>query len=205
MVPVRRHGLFVTYTSIDSVKHVLGIPPDDILDDHILEISLAAAGEAINRYCFRRFIVPTTTSTVIVEATDTHLIRVPDIASEQGLAIEVETSPGVFSALPGATLLLTPTDAPIEGRPYTSIVVRGATLATGQLVRVTARFGWTAVPAAVRQAALLLTTRLMKRKDSPLGIQAAPDMGQMRVSRVDPDVAQMLDPLRRMDATGLAL
>ena len=195
----------MTYTSIDSVKHVLGIPPDDLLDDHILEIALAAAGEAINRHCFRRFVVPTATSTVVVEASEGNYIRVPDIASEQGLGIEVEVTPGVFSPLAGASLLLTPTDAPLEGRPYTAIVVRGATLAPGQLVRVTARFGWSAVPAAVRQAALLLTTRLMKRKDSPLGIQGAPEMGQMRVTRVDPDVAQLLDPLRRMDATGLAL
>jgi hypothetical protein len=66
-------------------------------------------------------------------------------------------------------------------------------------VKITAKWGWPTVPASVRQAAILLTSRLFKRFDSPLGVAGFGDLGAIRVSRVDPDVAASLEPfvLRR--------
>jgi hypothetical protein len=66
-------------------------------------------------------------------------------------------------------------------------------------VRVTARWGWSAVPTAVKQATILLASRGFKRYDSALGVAGFGDLGAIRVSRTDPDVTALLEPyvLRR--------
>jgi len=66
----------------------------------------------------------------------------------------------------------------------------------GQLagVKVTARWGWPALPSAIKQATMLLAGRMFKRFDSPLGVAGFGDLGAIRVSRVDPDVASLVDP-----------
>jgi hypothetical protein len=59
-------------------------------------------------------------------------------------------------------------------------------------LQVTARWGWSAVPEAVREAATLLAMRLYKRKDTPLGFEGFQDFGAVRITRTDPDIAASL-------------
>lgn len=47
-------------------------------------------------------------------------------------------------------------------------------------------------PAHVTLGALMLCTRLWRRKDSPSGVEAFTDQGAVYVQRNDPDVAQLL-------------
>lgn len=47
-------------------------------------------------------------------------------------------------------------------------------------------------PPYVATGALMLATRLWRRKDSPSGVEAFTDAGPVYVSRTDPDVAQLL-------------
>ena len=66
-------------------------------------------------------------------------------------------------------------------------------------VEITGVFGFgTAVPTQVTHATILLALRQYKRYDSPTGVLGFGDMGAVRVgSRLDPDVAMILAPLRR--------
>ena len=67
------------------------------------------------------------------------------------------------------------------------------------LVKVTAVFGWPSVPSTVTQATIIQASRIFKRYDSPLGVAGFGDIGAIRVSRfLDPDVAQLVEPYRRM-------
>jgi len=59
-------------------------------------------------------------------------------------------------------------------------------------VRVTARWGWPAVPAQVAEATLRTAARAYRRKDSPDGVAGSSDWGLIRVPNLDPDVRQML-------------
>jgi hypothetical protein len=71
------------------------------------------------------------------------------------------------------------------------------------MVRVTAKWGWPAVPYPINQACILQAARIYKRYDSPLGVAGFGDLGAIRVSRfLDPDVAQMVEPYRKMMAFG---
>ena len=60
-------------------------------------------------------------------------------------------------------------------------------------------FGYSAaVPDAVKQACIILSMRQFKRYDSPLGVAGFGDIGVMRVGRVDPDVAALLEPFMKV-------
>lgn len=61
-------------------------------------------------------------------------------------------------------------------------------------VRVTARWGWPAVPDPIVQAAQLQACRLYRRKDSPEGVAGSAEWGVTRVPRLDPDVAALVGP-----------
>jgi hypothetical protein len=67
------------------------------------------------------------------------------------------------------------------------------------LVQVTAKWGWAAVPEPITQACIIQSSRIFKRYDSPLGVAGFGDLGAIRVSRfLDPDMAQLVEPYRRM-------
>lgn len=64
-------------------------------------------------------------------------------------------------------------------------------------VKVTGKFGWSAVPAAVSYASLLWSARLYMRFSAVLGVSSATPFGQ-QVSKVplDPDIADMINNYR---------
>ena len=87
-------------------------------------------------------------------------------------------------------------------QPYNHIRAVGdytyLTLDGEATVKVTAVWGWNAVPIQVTQATVIQASRIFKRLDSPLGIISG-ELGSMRVgSRLDPDVAQLVDSLRKI-------
>jgi hypothetical protein len=65
-------------------------------------------------------------------------------------------------------------------------------------VEVTGTFGWSAVPDAVEQACILQSARYFKRADSPMGVAGFDSMGVVRLSRIDPDIATLLEPYCRI-------
>jgi hypothetical protein len=100
---------------------------------------------------------------------------------------------------------LEPLNGRVDGLPtsYTHIRAVGDYLFSqwdGEAtVEVTGTWGWSAVPIAVTQACVIQSSRIYKRLDSPLGVAGISDIGIMRVSnQLDPDVAQLVDPLRRI-------
>jgi hypothetical protein len=82
-------------------------------------------------------------------------------------------------------------NAVAKGQPYTG--VRLADRPTGD-VALTARFGWTAVPAAVPAAVWLQVNRWHIRRESPYGTAGSPSEGsEVRLAaRLDPDVRALL-------------
>ena len=100
---------------------------------------------------------------------------------------------------------LEPLNGIVDGMPtpYTRIRAIGDYLfepLDGQAtVEVRAVFGYTTIPTAIKQACILQSSRIMKRNDSPLGVAGVGELGVIRVSsRLDPDVAQLIDPYRRI-------
>jgi len=99
-----------------------------------------------------------------------------------------------FSPVNATDFEARPLNALVRGRPYQTLKHHWHFWPTWPSVRVqvTAKWGWPAVPDNVVEACLILAARIFRRKDSPDGTAGAGDFGPIRISRTDPDVADML-------------
>lgn len=123
-----------------------------------------------------------------------YLVEVDDVQDVTGLTVG-----GVAYAESGVTLL--PDNAAADGRPYERLGF--VDCPTGPVV-VSARWGWSAVPAQVVGACKLQVSRWAARRDSPYGIAGSPSDGsEMRLlARLDPDVSTTLAGLSRRRRVG---
>lgn len=199
------------YATLAQVKAALRIT--DSIDDTLIELAIESASRDIDAYCARVF-YSVGSGTRFYNALDPYYCPIDDAQSISEVATSA-TSNGVY-----ATVWANPTIGnndgdyqtepinaayPVDGivMPITGLralwnylfpIAGGAAL-----VKVTGVWGWSTVPTAIKQACVIQAARIFKRNDSPLGVAGFGDMGAMRVSRVDPDVARMLEPYRRVN------
>lgn len=192
------------YASLADLKLAAGEIADSARDGLLLK-ALAAASRGVDDYCgapSRRFYRDTAVSArqfrtagrVACDPTgfDGDLLLIDDIADTTGLIVEVGDGT-TWTAV--TDYEVDPDQSPTNGWPVTGLRRPRSTWPTRK-VRVTARWGWPTVPDKVSQATLLQATRLYRRKDSPEGVTGNAEWGTMRVSRVDPDVADLLTRFR---------
>ena len=84
--------------------------------------------------------------------------------------------------------------------PVSELYLDRGVAAGCEAAAVMSPWGWAAVPDVVHEAAILASSRITSREDSPLGtVQGgtSPDAGVVHVRPLDPDVKRMLRPYRR--------
>jgi hypothetical protein len=201
------YGTVNAYATVLEIKKAMRVPDSDTVDDDLLSLSLTAASRTIDEHCNRRFFTNGTETRVYV-ASDHYIVEVDDLASVATVKTSTALN-GTYDVTWGVADYQT---EPLNESPVTRLRAvdnRSWPVDYSQRhragVEVTGVFGYgTAVPTDVRHATILLAMRLWKRFDSPTGVAGfGPDLGVVRVSRVDPDVAAMLAPYRR-DPIGLA-
>jgi len=185
----------MAYTTTALVKASLGIPLAATAEDTAIQAAIDAAAALIDNYTGRTFETVTEARTFLPRTAS--IVDVDDIATVSGLVIKTdEDQDGTFE-----TTLTVTTDYVIvkNAAPFRQItnVNRGWPLSLygRPTIEVTATWGYgTSVPDNIKQAALLMATRLFQRKASPLGFQAGAisEFGPVRISRTDPDVAALL-------------
>jgi hypothetical protein len=196
------------YCTLAEVKAALRIT--DSVDDALIELSIGAASREIDGYCNRVFY--STSATRVYNTDSALLLQTDDIVSVTTLKTSIDG--GSYDTTWDTTdFQLEPLNGVTGGidSPYTRIRAVGAYLfpvwaVTGTYtnfapVQITGVFGWSAVPVAVKQAAILLAMRQFKRYDSPLGVAGFGDLGAIRVGRVDPDVEALLMPFKKAVAS----
>lgn len=199
------------YVTLEEQKRYERIPVDDVQDDAELSIAIAAASRAIDKAAGRQFGHTEGEPQARYYTAEWNRresrweIPIDDVQDAAGLTVEVDrTGRGDYAAAVDPVVLW-PRNAAADGKPWTRLVVPpGASAfptAAADGVRVTAgKWGWDAVPAAVKQACLLQSSRFFARRLAPFGIAGSPDTGsEMRLlDRVDPDVAVSLRPVSRL-------
>lgn len=189
------------YATRDDLKAQLGVEADDTSRDALLDKALAAASRGIDRATGRRFWLDDTPTARtyrlhqrVCREEDGDVLLVDDIGSTTGMTVEsASTGGGTFTAVTGYET--TPDNALTDGYPVTGLLRPLSIWGTAfTRIRVTARFGWPAVPDDVTQACLIQATRLYKRKDSPEGIIGSAEWGVRNLSRRDPDVWALIEP-----------
>lgn len=187
------------YVTLEELKSQFGMEPDDGSRDADLDRARASASRSIDKTTGRRFwLDPTPVQRTfnprgrIVRETDGDLFLVDDIGSESGLIVETGSGSS-WSAVTGYET--SPDNALTEGKPITGLLQVLGTWGTATTrLRVTAQFGWPTVPDDIHEAALILASRLYKRKDSPEGIIGSAEWGVRNLSRRDPDVWNLIEP-----------
>jgi hypothetical protein len=200
------------YATVDELQVFVGIPTADTLDDAALGSAITAASRAIDSWCSRQFGVLSVAAARYYGWDGRYLegraaLRVDDLQTVTSLAVTVAAgTEAVFSTTltSGTDFDLWPFNAAADGEPWTHLVLRPAAATTwpcrARSVSITGLWGWTAVPAVVKEAVLIQSARWFKRKDAPFGISGSPDMGgELRLlDKLDPDVAVLLGSVRRM-------
>lgn len=189
------------YATLTEVKAAMRIPNADTADDSAIETAIETASRDIDAHCERHFY--SVSATRVFAPHDPYYCVIDDLVSLTTL--QTSTNGTGWDATWTATdYQLEPLNGVSGGiiSPATGIRAIGNYLFTelgGEAtVRVTGTFGWSAVPTPIRQATIILAQRQFKRYDSPLGVAGVGDLGVMRVSRIDYDVASLVSRYRRI-------
>jgi hypothetical protein len=198
------------YTTGSAVKAAARIT--DSVDDALINAAIESASRLIDGYCGRSFFAAGSATRLFVASND-FVCQIDDMAGTAGLVIQTDLeADGSFNTTWDVTdYQLEPLNQIADGLTgwsYTRIRATGDYLwpiSGGEaLIKVTStQWGWSAVPDPIEQACVIQSLRIYKRLDSPLGVLGFGDLGVIRVGRsLDPDVAQMIDPYRRLRGIG---
>ena len=189
------------YVALSELKSALGITGST--DDDFLNLAIDAAEQAIDDLCGRVVTAAGSTSARTYRA-QPYLAVTDDISTLTGLVVKTDTSgDGTFDTTWASTdYQVEPLNNLAKGRAVFNLRAVGDYLfpvyGDGLVsLEVTANWGWPSVPDAVKQAALMYSSRLYGRKASPMGVIGVGDFGPVRISRSDPDIAHLLMDYRR--------
>lgn len=177
-------------------------PAENEGDDH-LTLAAAAASRWVESYTHRDFNLAATASARYFDSLNDGTILVDDIGHATITVATDNANDGTHSTVWATTdFQVSPIGALTDNEPVTELYAIGSytfppvTRRRG-LVKVTAKWGWPAVPNDVKLATYIQAAKLFKRRESAEGVLGGGDFGLVRVgSRVDPDVAALLDPYR---------
>jgi hypothetical protein len=144
----------------------------------LLEQAVLAASKEVENFCGRQFNKADTASARLYRPSSCRSTTVDDFWSTDGLIIRVAYASGTFgSEWLASDYRLYPLNGVVDGvpgRPYRRIHLNNLiwSFTNGELVEVTAKWGWATVPADVHQATLLLAAKHFHQRKSPVGDKA---------------------------------
>lgn len=187
------------YSTLAQVKAALRIT--DSVDDSLLEMAVESASRAIDQYTNRIF-YNAGTAVRYYAPVDSLNVQIDDLISLTTLETMDDDEQVYDQTWVAGDYQLEPLNGFVDGLtlPYNHIRAIGdftfLTLGGEATVKVTGTWGFATTPIQVTQATVIQASRIYKRLDSPLGIISG-ELGSMRVgSRLDPDVAQLVDSFR---------
>lgn len=199
----------MAYATLAELRDYVGIPPADTADDDVLQLALDAAAAQIDSYTGRTFAIDASVVQRVYVPQDATTVNVDPIATLTGLVVQTDDNDdGSFETTwtIGTDFRVDPPNAAATGFPWSRIVATGSkrfpinSAVFEPSVAVTAKYGWpTAPPAPIKQANLIQSSRLFKRKDAPFGVAGSVEFGsEIRLlAKLDPDVEALLAPYRR--------
>lgn len=172
------------------------------LDEDLLSRAINATSRAINRHCGRRFWQDSAVQAKVYRPRDTDIAWVDDVSTTTGLIIATDTTgDGSYDTTWASTdYQLEPLNADTDSEAYAwwrIVAIDRYTFpvdARRTTLQVTAKFGWSAIPDDVNEACILRAAALFKRKEAVFGVAGFGQFGEVRITRRDPDVMELLHP-----------
>lgn len=167
-----------------------------------LERAINTTSRAIDRHCGRRFWQDTNAQAKVYRPDDPYEAWVDDISTTTGLIVKTDTTgDGSWATTwDSDEYQLEPLNADTESTAYawwriTAIDTEVFPIhSLRTTLQVTARFGWSAVPDGVTEACLIRAAAIFKRKEAVFGTVGLNGFGEVRITRRDPDVMDLLHP-----------
>ena len=190
------------YCTLNELKASLRIPVSDTIDDDLLELAVEAASRDIDQASERIFY--SLSDTRIFIPRDSSNTAIDDLVSVTTIKTSTSADGAFDVTWTSSDYQLMPLNGVAGGMtvPYDLIYAVGdySFPQSGQeaTVEVVGTWGFSSVPTAIRQAAVLLSARLFKRNDSPGGVMGFGDLGIIRVGRMDPDIEKLIQPYRKI-------
>lgn len=187
------------YATLAELKTRLDIT--DTTDDPRLTASLASASQEINGWCGRQFNDAGAASARLFRPDGCTRARVDDFSTTTGLIVETSTDGTTWATWSASDYELGPLNRAVfglDGFPYwwiTAVAGRRFPEAARATLRVTANWGWTAVPAPVKEACLMIAAETFKAGDAPFGVAGFGEFGAVRV-RMNSQAQTLLAPYR---------
>lgn len=201
------------YAQVDEVKRRLG--DDQTVDDQQYQTACESVSAWIDEWCQDFFGKVTGTRTgeaCNLYELDLFDAKIGSLVSVTSLKTD-SAGDGTFEQTwdAGTHYQLLPLN-PSNGRetkPYTKIRAVGSLFlplaytsygARRDRVQITGTFGWPAIPAAVREAALILAVDTLKLKDTAFGYAGIQATGFVATAKQNPQALALLQPYRRYAA-----
>lgn len=166
------------------------------------ESILDAASRAVDQDCGRSFASRTATKTFAPDGGT--MLRLPDLVSVTTLKVDADGDGTYETTLTTADYELGTWHDLDERWPYEYAVRLGTSWPQPYsgtrrlLVQINGTWGWSAVPAEIKQATLLIAARLVQRSNSALGVQGVTDFGPFSIRNTDPDAVHLIAAFRKM-------
>ena len=196
------------YCTLAELKARLTIDTTDTQDDAILEACVEGASRQIDAFTGTRFY--TAGSEVrYYTALDPLRVVVDDATSVTAVAQDLNLNRTYSDTFTLSELDLMPDNYTALGKPVQQLALvpqAPKTFITARRgIKVTGVFGYSSsTPPAVKQACLLLSAALFRRKDAPFGVAGGGEVGQaIQLAALDPQAKLLLMPYRRLAVVSL--
>ena len=194
------------YVELDDMKATLEIAGESFADED-LRLAITAASRGIDNLANRRFYADANANQVrYYTPDDSCRLRIDDLATLTAVAVD-QDGDGTFEETwtQNTDFTLGPLNAQADGWPWTVIDTHpngsySFPTAYPRSVRVTGKFGWPSVPFPVKEATIVLASKLMRRaREAPFGVVSVGlELGGVaRIARTDPDVMFLVGPYIR--------
>ncbi len=193
------------YCTLDDIKQDLReINPGDPQFDTALEAAIAAASRQIDGYCGRTFWQDSGLVDRVFYSTELGRVEVDDISTITGLVVKSDTSiDGTYptTLTINTNFIVRPPNAQaaVPLRPYTELFIVDYSsyfpvLTYGRPgVKVTAKWGWPAIPDAVAKACRIQAMDLFQAPSKPHPAMGLPGIAASRVGPMNPYASGLLD------------
>lgn len=189
------------YATAAELKKYLRIT--DAIDDVEIGFAVTAASRAVDNYTHRQFGKTDSVEDRFYTAQwDRNLCRwvivIDDVMTTVGFVVSADLDANGSYSHVITEYDLEPINNVKKGKPFEALVVKlDAAIKPNSRrhgVKISATWGWSAVPTSVKQATLLQGSRFMARRQAPFGVAGSPETGsEVRLlAKLDPDVAVSL-------------
>lgn len=191
------------YCSLSQIKAAVRIT--DSVDDALLEMAVESASRMIDAECDRNFYSSGTATRDFIP-NDDYTVDTDDLTTIVSVKLDDAGELTFPITLATTDYQREPVNQRVSGNafPITRLRMIGDYLlpiwGRQATVRIEGVYGFTPQPIQITQACVIQASRIFKRLDSPLGVAGFGDMGAIRVGKVDPDVAMLIRPFKKIAA-----